>query len=470
MSALVALILSQDPAGLIDVLRDGTLEERDAAETALRTLGDAAIAPLEAAAGDAEFRVRARRVLSALGATRALIEDLRSDLVPGNARRARGLLAGRTEAVDLLRAALESDDDQQAIQAAALLFRLGETPKAPDLLERSVAAFARAENRDYEIVATDLMLRLAAATPSEEVERAFARALRGVPAHAISGEWEPTPLGRALEVARDRKLPLPAALIRHALVNLRHDERGGNATLTRWMLEKHKVDIRPYFETLVRDPDAQARAIAIDTLLEWKAEPLPEGSVAALAEQVGRNSAALPRLLLYGEAAVPALAARLGDGSYVVRFAAADGLLTLAPDAWRESVIALARPHLDADGFRGNAKGALRLLVRCEAVAELRRALLSRDEQAVACAAVGLAALKEEVVLTLEARRRLYRFAARTWGHDEENSAVAALIALPELWSETAGRLRTSGQDGLNRLETLAGWREARMKDPWPGR
>ncbi|HEX7897998.1 MAG TPA: hypothetical protein VF950_09580 [Planctomycetota bacterium] len=468
MSAIIALILCQDP---VDVLRTGSLEERDAAEAALKTLGTAAIAPLEAADGDPEFRIRARRILSALGATRALIDDLRSDRVPGNARRARRILEGRKEAVDLLRAATESDDDQQAIQAACVLLAQGEAPKAADLLERSVAAFARSETRDYEWVATEVMLRLAAAGTAEEVERAYTRALRGVPSHALAAGWEATPMGRALELARDRKLPLPAPLLRHFLANLRHDEIGANAWHTGYLVEKHRGVLRPALEAMVRDPDAQARRYALHFLLEWKVEPLPPGSVEALSESlVWWNSAIRERLRRYGEEALPALEAQLKRPDYAGRFAAADLLMELKPDAYRERVIELAAPHLEADGWRGNARMALRLLIRCEAAPVLRRAMASRDEQAAACGIIGLAALGEAAELSVEERRRLARFVARTWGHDEEDAAAASLAAAPELWKEVDARLRVSGEDGRARLELLAKWREARLKDPWPGR
>jgi hypothetical protein len=472
---ILGLILGQDPGGLIDVLRDGSIEEREAAEAALKTSGPAAVAPLEAAAGDAEFRIRVRRILSELGATRALIEDLRSDRVKGNAWRARELLLKRKEepgGKDRLLAAAESDDDQQALQAAYVLLRWGEAPRGAELLERSVAAFARSETRDYEWVATEVMLRLAAAGPAEEVERAFSRALRGVAPHALVGVWEPTPMSRALDLARDRKLPLPAPLLRHFLANLRHDEVGANATFTFILVEKHRAVLQPAFEALVRDPDAQARRFAIDTLLDWSVEPLPPGSLEALSERLGRNSRALPRLLLYGGAALAALEAQLQRTDYPGRFEAAEGLLRLKPDAWRARVIAVAAPHLETDGLRGNARAALRLLVLCgqEAVPALRRALASRDEQAVACGAVGLAALNEALDLPEETRRRLARFAARTWGHDEESCAVAALAAVPGLWEELAGRLRVSGEDGRDRLELLAKWRDAQIKDGWPGK
>ena len=472
MRFILGLILCQDPAGLIDVLRDGDIEARESAEAALKTLGPAAIAPLEAASGDAEFGTRARRILSELGATGALIEDLRSDRVKGNARRARELLLKRKGEKARLLAAAESEDDQQALQAAYVLLLWGEAPRGADLLERSVAAFARAETRDYEWIAAEVMLRLAAASPGEDVERAFSRALRGVPPHALAGTWAPTPMGRALDLARDRKLPLPAPLLRHFLANLRHDEVGENAWFTFYLVEKHRAVLRPAFEALVRDPDAQARRFAIDTLLDWKIEPLPAGSLDALSERLGGNSRALPRLLLYGEAALPALEAQLKRVEYPARFEAAEGLLTLKPDAWRDRVIAMAAPHLETDGLRGNARRALRLLVRCgdEAVPALRRALASRDEQAVACGAVGLAALNEALDLPEETRRRLARFAARTWGHDEESCAVAALVAVPGLWEDLAGRLRVSGEDGRDRLELLAKWRDAQLKDGWPGR
>jgi hypothetical protein len=475
---ILLLVLQVRPQDLVETLRSGTLEEREGAEAALRRSGPGAVEPLERAwrGTDPELRVRARRLLSDLGASVALIEDLRSDPVPGNARRARTLLLARKDEAglgDRLLDATAGDDDQQAIQAACVLLRWGRgaaiLERSPELLERAAAAFARSETRDYEWVATEVLLDLAATASDAHVERSFLRAFRGAPPRLLASNHEPTPMGRALSVARDRALPLPPSLLRHFLANLRHDEVWGNAYHAVRLVERHRAFLQPALARMVRDSDAQARQIALGLLLGLGLPELPEGSDDVLGEMLGRHPEALPRLLGYGETAVPVLVAHLGRADHRGRLEAALGLATVRSAEWGPRLAELARPHLEADGLRDNARAALEVLVRCgeAGVPVLKGALESPDEQAVACGAVGLAVMGRGEPLSRDARRKIHRLAARPWGQDEERAVVEALLVVDGLWEEVEARLRDSGSDGMSRAGLLRDWKGAQLRSGW---
>src|SRR5688572_92458 len=169
---------SPDIPKLIERLSSDDIEGQERAAAELRSAGDAAIPALEAAAAsnDAQLRVIARRLLHDLSATSALIEDLRSDDIPDNARSARAKLRQRYGPAvrAALVQALKSEDDQQAVQAAFLLSVHKDGPlalsEAPRIVSRIARVIAHGRDQKFRWVAVEAVLTLGQCLPADDRE------------------------------------------------------------------------------------------------------------------------------------------------------------------------------------------------------------------------------------------------------------------------------------------------------------
>ncbi len=450
-AVLISLALFQAPtqetdlariAKLVDQLSDGDIEARHQAALELRTLGDAAIPALEAAARttDAGLRIMARKLLHDLSATSALIEDLRSDDVAENARAARAKLHKRYDPnvrASLLDA-LKSDDDQQAIQAAFLLTVHQDTAAAlegtPEILERTARVIAQGRDTRFRWVAVETVVRLGAAVTDAARDAAWKRALVEVdPAESHEGVLA------VHQVATRSKAPFPAPLLSHYLKNLINDTKEGNAGQCRYMLRLMGPTLAPALRSALSGYDAQARALMVDLLLEWKQTELPG---AALVEAMRRSERARQEIKSLGKSALAFLLPALQGSDPEVVLNAAEAIFDLAPGD-HDAVLALPLSGLlERSGYQWGKHGrALQLLKFLGPPAEeaLKAGLKDADPVVALTAARGLLALNRE--------RHLQGIAARaerelTDDARRENARRASQL-LFELGRDTLARLRT---------------------------
>ncbi len=435
MTVLIALLFLQHPADLVAQLDADSLDAREAAVTDLRALGDAAVPELEKAASGplGERRDRARALLHDLGAVSALIEDLRSDEVDGNAKAARLALIKRYNAGirDALLKAVVSDDDQQAIEAAFVLVVRGDGESAlkaaPALAGRAMGAFVRDETDRFSWVAGHVMLRLGALMEREACEKSFTRALRGVDPSRIY-----TAVRDLHKLSKDLKLAFPRPLLRVYLRNLRDDDAFANAYWCGWVVREIGAQAVPVLLEIVGDTDSQQRHRAADLLMDIspRLHPLVRYEVLQQVLRVGHPTSALR---------------------------AARELVRIDRDRWPAPAIELALRNLEADTFCRNAWDAASLLVAAgpEAIAPLIHLLDSDDEQAVCGAALALAELGRLPALKRTTFDQVYRCAARPWGQDEPSVMKALLSRSPETWTAVCDRLQRSGVKGQKRAKEL---------------
>jgi hypothetical protein len=450
-AVLISLALFQAPSQetepariskLVDQLSDGDIEARHQAALELRTLGDAAIPALEAAARttDAGLRIMARKLLHDLAATSALIEDLRSDDVAENARAARAKLHKRYDPnvrASLLDA-LKSDDDQQAIQAAFLLTVHQDTAAAlegtPEILERTARVIAQGRDERFRWVAVEAVVRLGAASTDAARDAAWKRALVDVDPN--DSHWGVLAVH---QVSTRSKAPFPEALVRHYLKNLMNDTVQQNAQQCRYILRLIGPSLAPALRSALSGYDAQARAMAVDLLLEWKQADVP---APALVEAMSWSSRAREEVKSLGTSAVPFLlrALRLDDGDVVIE--AAKAIIEIDPGNHHGALAtSLSRLMARSGHYWGNHERAGELLSHLGRSAEtaLQAGLKESDPLVALSAARGLLAMNRErhlQAIAARAERELADDARR------ENARRASQL-LFELGRDTLARLRT---------------------------
>jgi hypothetical protein len=448
---LISLALFQAPpqetelariGKLVEQLSDGDIEARHQAALELRTLGEASIPALEAAAAskDAALGIIARKLLHDLSATSALIEDLRSDDVAENARAARAKLHKRYDPkvrASLLDA-LKSDDDQQAIQAAFLLTVHDDSAAAlsgaPEILERAARVIAQGRDAGFRWVAVDVVVRLGAAATEAAREEAWKKALVDVDpdrshdgvlaVHQISTRW---------------KVSFPAPFMRHYLKNLMNDTVPGNALQCRYCLRLMGPTLAPTLRSALTGYDTQTRAMVVDILLDWKQPDLPPK---VLVEAMSWSSRARDEVKSLGKSALPFLlpALRLDDGDVVIQ--AAKAILDIEPEA-HQGEVATSLSGLLARSWHqwDNHERAAGILSRLGGPAEtaLQARLKDADPVVALAAARGLLAMKRDRPLELIVDR-----AERELADDSrrENARRAAQL-LFELGRDIVPRLRT---------------------------
>lgn len=461
-----------DPAALVVRLSADRPEDRDRAATALKSLGDRAVPALEKGVGsaDAEVRLRSRQLLHEVSAVSALVEDLRSDEIPGNARIARNALLRRfDESVKkALLQAVRSDDPQQALEAAFVLVNKGESAAAyqaePRLLAQSIGMFVRGESEGFHWVAAQVLLGLGRAAGPQAESEAYRKALRGVaPAGLYGGVLQ---LG---EVCRQKKVLFPGPLLRHYFRNFRDDDQWDNATRAGRVVRELQDLAVPELKAMLTDADAQARRTALGLLLDLKVKDLSPAALPALGELLGRDRRALPRLLAFGPAAIPTLEDRLESSDPVTALRAANGLALLDRTNWWEKAARVAIVNLEADTFIDNAREAAGLLFRLgtDALPLLREALRSDDEQVVVCSVAVLAALGEPAGLEARTLDQVFRFASQQYTHDEYGCLSDALAASAGLRDRICGRLEGSGEDGRKLAARLQEQASTKDSKPW---
>jgi hypothetical protein len=244
---MMALLFALQTAA-VDRLNSDDIDARARAEEEIRTLGAAAIPALEKAAmsDSTDLRERAKALLRDLDATPALIAALRSDEIAGNARCARRRLIARYDASvrNALIAAVAGDDLQQSVQAAYVLIEKNDADAAlkatPDLVRKAAVAAFRDRTDRYEWVAVHVILKLAR-------DEDLRRALKGVSPDALHN----TVLDLRKQ-AEAMKVPFPAPLLRHYLLNFRSDDATDNANRARRFLRELGREAAP----VVDRPDA----------------------------------------------------------------------------------------------------------------------------------------------------------------------------------------------------------------------
>lgn len=502
VALLLALQGDSEIAKHVDRLSADDLETRERAAAALRSIGDDSIPALESAAatGDAQLRIEVRRLLRDLSATSALVEDLRSDDIPGNARTARARLRERygPKVRAALVEVLKSDDDQKAVQAAFILITKGDQrallAEAPEILVRAARAIAQEKAAGFRWVAAEVAVSLGASLDAGARDRAWAKALV---------EVDPSTLKDCVldihQVSARAKAPLPGALVRHYLRNLMNDNVYDNASQCRWVLRRIGPEVLvPELRAALSGYDAQARSMIVDLLLTWNQEDLPvESLVEAMGWSYGAHEMvktlgmkALPSLLralkshdsevvlksaklvaelkpevhdaevaaalapilttwwsardlllTLGPDAESALRRRLEESDSILAMTAARGLLVINPEKHADAILARAERELAADSHRDNARRASQVIFELGGAANsrLQEWLHAKRGQPLVCAAAVLARrgrLGEFPLETLDA------IAAQAQAHDEPGALVELLH-----WSEPVR------VDVLNRLE-----------------
>lgn len=439
MGALLVCLAIQDVESLVDQLRSPNIDARNRAYEELMTRREA-VPALERAArsDDLELRLRARSLLRILGAPSVLVEDLRSDGVEGNARRARNVLLRKYD--EPARAALveaaKSEDDQQAIQASFVLALCGDGRLAPpECAARAAAAFFRGECVGYEWVAAHVLLRLAPES------RGWSRVLRGVLPEAMLAR-----MPGLIQLSRELRCPVPAPILEHCLLNLRDDHRHNNAVDCEAVLSPLGAALVPALRRLLVHPDAQARGRAAAMLLGLG---VPDISPRALVEILGHDKRAVRALLDQGEASVASLETALSSRDRLRAVRAASVLYRLHPRR-ASDVVPVALSNLETDGLRMNADEAARLLIAIGEPAEerVRRALESDDEQAVVHAAWVLAARGRLALPAEGVMKKIARFARQTGG-DEPWGLVELVRSSPEVLEALVERLSREGRSDL---------------------
>jgi len=449
-----------DPAALVVRLSSERLEERDQAATALRALGDRAVPALERALGssDAEVRLRSNQLLHEVSAVSILVEDLRSDEIPGNARAARNALLRRYDETvkKALLETVKSDDAQQALEAAFVLVNKGEAAAVyqaePRLLAQSIGMFVRGEDDGFHWVAAQVLLRLGSAAGPLAEAAAYRKALAGVAPSALDGKV--LQLG---ETCIRLKAPFPGPFLRRYFENLRDDNRSDNASQTGRVVRMLGDLLVPELHAYLADRDAQARAFAASILLDLKVKDLPPAALPVLGEILGRDGRALGRLVSFGPAALPILEDRIDSLDPPTALRAAQGLALLDHDRWWKRAVQVALSNLETDNFSGNAKEAAGFLVRlgAEAAPLVREALGSDDEQKVACAVGILAGIGQPAAPEKRTVEQLYRLAAGKYGDDETGCLHEVLMDSRPLREAVFERLALSGQEGRRRAAFL---------------
>lgn len=456
MAAIILCIWIQDADRLVEGLRSPDIDKRERAAEELRALGSGAIPALERArrSEDPEVRARASATLRALGAPSVLVEDLRDDDVPGNARAARiRLIRGYGPAARAaLLEAVRGDDDQQAIQSAFVLSVMGDGRAAlaaePAIVGRIAAAFFRRECAGFAWVAGHALLRLAQFQSEAERRDSFARALRGVRPAGMDDDF------RSLwHLSRELRLPFPRPVFDHYLRNLADNNVCADAFYCRLYVRQAGAAAIPSLRDLLCAPDAQARRFAAEELLEMGVEDLPPRTVAELLQQ---GDAYRSRVVALGMKAAPYLDVALSSRDRVFAARSARALAEIDARRFAARIVPAACGHLGTDGFRGNGVEAAEALVLAgdPALPALRPRLGSEDEQEAVLAALVLARLcglgdVDEALL-----RKICRFAAR-----EEVDEVAATERLfrerPDLWERAEPRIARMGAAGREQAERL---------------
>lgn len=447
-AAFISLALVQAPESeasrigrLVERLSADEIEIRQKAAVELRSLGDVSIPALEnaAASKDPEVRGLARKLLHDLSATSALIEDLRSDDVPDNARSARAKIQKRygLGIRDMLLAALRSDDTQQAVQAAFLLAANRDAPaalaEAPEIVTRAVRAMAQKQDAGFRWVAAEAAVQLGAAMNSPAREEAWGRALANVDPDQLH-DFVPD----FHKVSARSQASLPAVLMRHYLKNLMNDPVVGNARQCRYVVQKIGPSLAPQVRAVLSGYDQQARAMAVDLLLEWNQSDLPTES---LAEAVRWSGLARNQLKALGREAVPSLLRVLRNQDPDVVLAAAKEIIEIDP-ATHDGEIAHAMSRL-LSRTRGRwawHNGAEKVLVGLgpSAAPALLKGLADPDSFVALSAARGLMALdraRHAESIPARAERELSDDARR-------GNARRASQLLYELGDEALPRLR----------------------------
>jgi len=402
LAFLGVFLTAQDPAAPLEDPEDVVLRlsaddpgEREAASSTLRRIGPRAIPALEAVArgDDPERRARARSLLRELDATSALVEDLASDDVPGNAKAARVKLIRRYDPSvrDALAAVLKSADTQQVVEAAFILIDRGDAAvvlkSAPDVHTRAAAAWMRGETGGFAWLACQVALSLDAELDPRARQASWRRSLAGIAPHAL------TNLVRdAWKLARDLKRPFPAPLLRHYLLNLRHDDQWMNAYWTEPFVRSLGEAAVPALREMLDDHDLQARTTGAQLLLQLRpADDLPPRSWADL---LPHREEAASKLAALGEEAVPALLETLDSEDRDAALRAARLLLQRdRAKHLRAAGDALADIALHHRGRRLRPE-AVRLLadLGADAAPTLVRLARDRDGKIALLAASGLAA------------------------------------------------------------------------------
>ncbi len=446
LAILWALLQETDPDRLVEDLQADPLEVRARAAESLRALGRRAIPSLERGkeSGDPEVRSRIRGLLRDVGAPSMLVEDLRADSIPGNARAARNRLVREygPEAKPALLEAIKSDDDQQAIQAAFVLAVSGDAAAAlaagPSVVQRATSAFVRRECEGFEWVAGHVILRLGSLQPEEERRFLWSRALRGIPPHGLHER-----MIQLRNLSKNLGVPFPRPLLDYYLRNFRDDNRGGNAFQCWRIVRPLGTALVPSLRAMVDDPDPQARQTATEMLLELGVGNLPP---CALVEWLGRLPQAEQALSAHGNAALPALEAALDSPDRLRAIHAVSLVVRLRPDR-ASSMVSRAMGHLETDNFRLNALKAAQLLLAIgePALPALRVALESDDAQTVVYAAWVLASTGKLGKLGERATRMICWFSAQSWEADEPDGLVELLKSAPGLRESVASALNRKG-------------------------
>jgi hypothetical protein len=461
-----------DVASLILRLSSDRPEERSQAADALRSLGDRAVPALQKArdSGDLELRLRACELLNGSAAISALVEDLRSDDIPGNAKSARNALLRRYDG-GVKRALLEairSDDPQQAIQAAFVLVNKGEAGTVwqaePKLLSQAIGMFMRGEDDGFHWVAAQVLLRLGLAAGPIEEAAAYRKALAGVAPSAMTGSVRQ--LGG---MCRELKRPFPRPLLRRYLENLRDDNRDFNAGQAAQAIRFLNELAVPELKAVVADPDAQARHYSLSLLLDLQVKDLTPVALPVLGELLGRDPRAIGRLVEFGDAALPTLEDRIESRDPPTALRAAEGLALLAHDRWWKRAAQVAIANLQTDNFEGNAREAAGFLVRLgpDVAPLLREALLSDDEQVVVCAAGVLGCLGQPVAPEKRTIDQIVRFASAQYCHDEGGALEETLARSTVLRAEVLDRLARSGREGRMKAKGLEERLSVEKRESW---
>jgi hypothetical protein len=461
-----------DLASLVLRLASDRPEERSQAADALRSLGERAVPALRKAcdSADPEIRLRAGELLRGSAAISVLVEDLRSDDIPGNAKSARNTLLRRFDP-SVKRALLEairSDDSQQAIQAAFVLVNKGESETVwqaePRLLPQAIGMFMRGEDDGFHWVAAQVLLRLGLAAGPLEEAAAYRKALAGVAPSSMD-----FPVRQLGEMCRQLKRPFPRPLLRRYLQNLRDDTRDFNAQQAARAIRFLNELAVPELKAIVADPDAQARHYALGLLLDLQVKDLTPVALPVLGELLGRDPRAIGRLVEYGAAALPTLEDRIGSADPPTALRAAEGLALLARDQWWKRAARVAIANLGTDNFEGNAREAAGFLVRLgpDVAPLLREALASDDEQVVVCAAGVLECLGQPAAPEKRTIDQIVRFASALYCHDEGEALEETLARSTVLRAEVLDRLARSGSEGLKKAKALEARLSLDKRESW---
>lgn len=476
LPVLLCLVLQDSIDDSIRALGDPDPVLRDLAVERLVRAGTAALDRLEPLANDPdpERRARIHQVLREIGSPVALVADLRSDRIAGNAEEARRKLL-RTMEIDADRVTahllplLDGRDPQAAFYAAWLLQRGGRGDRIleaqPGFHEWAVRAFYSPEVEPMMWVAGHVVLRLDASRPAGEVDAAYARGLAGVRPDAVIDpvRWYITLAGE-IRVRDVDAQGLPAPLWQKLLDNWRDDTSGGNANRVDFIVNRLRATATPVAERLLDSDDLQQRQRAAMFLID------------------GEPTSPSPRLI---EIAVECLRYGYGYGygwGYVwdcdapIRFLRGVGLPAVAPldrfleDDYRSPVARLnalnlrlaidpAMPlervdwvwrHLRSDNEWGNALLAAQALARIDGpLAPHLTPWMEDPDPQVAAAAYAILARRGEVTRppqsVLDAIARFSRWSWRT--ADEDHVLKAALREMGDAFEPFARELEAGGYE-----------------------